>query len=163
MSDRINQEWTENLEDAFGKSDKLDRGVKAESMFLDYAKTQYYKVKYYDSDRDMQNLGIDFEVWEDKKSEPIGIDVKSTLRGDGDFPVENHANGWIRNPKKKSKFIVHLNVEDGRAIQYDRESMIRYLDEVVKSEDELVWLQIDDFSYYQSSKGPLRYKKYWVV
>ena len=164
MSKRITGKWTETTTEAFGDDKRIQRGIKAEKLYYNYAKENYFKVIHHDSDRDKQNQGIDFEVWQNNLSKsPIGIDVKGTLFSDGAFVVENSPEGWIRNPKKKNDKVVHLNTEDMRAIEYDRESMIRYLDEVVKSEDELVWLQWDDFDFYDlKSKYPLVYRKFWI-
>jgi len=53
--------------------------------------------------------------------------VKANFYQNKNFGIEITENGWLYNPKKNSKLIVHVCPDTKRAISYYRHKMIDYL------------------------------------
>lgn len=125
---RITDQWTDTLIEAFGWTEAVIRGAKAEQLFLQYAKKAYDEVEFFENDREKQVAGIDFTFRKKTWSRAYSADVKGNLHVDGRFIIDNKQDGWLRDRGKRSDRIVHICVDDGSGVQYDRREMIQLLD-----------------------------------
>lgn len=126
MMNRITRKWTEDLKSAFGNTPQIDKAIKGEQFWERFARNTYDEVINHSSDRVKQTEGVDFTIKKEDWYQPITVDVKSNMKN-GYFYVENNEDGWLRNKKKKTVRIVHLEVDSGWICEYDRVSMISYL------------------------------------
>lgn len=130
MSDRKTPEWTNDYLDAFDANDpQVKKGAEAEKIFYKWALEVYDKVENHSSDQEKQNQGIDFTIYKNRWG-PKGytVDVKSQYYGKF-FIVDNRPNGWLRNPEKISDRIVQVDVKLKKSVDYQRQKMIKFLDE----------------------------------
>jgi hypothetical protein len=158
MSDRITSEWTEDTIGAFGDTPKVRKGILAEKLFYDYAIKVYDQVIDHSKEKNNQVRGCDFSIKRNTWKNFYGVDVKSNFYANGTFYIENESQGWLRNPNKKCDRIFHICAETGWGIEYDRKSMIQYIDthQIKSDKDGLVLLS----SFDKSLNGIL--KKYKV-
>jgi len=122
VSERITSKWTESVLDAFGDKPNVTKGVKAEELIHNYLKGVYNKVTWFHNKRDKQVKGIDFEFKKDSWKNSYTADVKGNLKNGKFFVYIDE----IRN--KSNHRMIHVDTETGWAVEYDRESMINYLD-----------------------------------
>ena len=127
MTERLTNEWTDTLEEAFGRTPEVEKGLLAEQLYHEWAKTIYPHVEYFPDDYEKQVSGIDFEIKKPNWRRPYGIDVKGNMNGKGYFFVDNTDNGWLRSTKKKTDRICHICCESGWALEYDRKDMIKFI------------------------------------
>jgi len=120
MSDRVTSKWTKSVIGAFGDKPNVRKGIKAEELVHTYLKKVYNKVTWFHR-RDKQLQGIDFEFKKDSWRNSYTADVKGNLK-DGYFYVYPDE---IKD--KKNHRMIHVDVNSGWAIEYDRKSMLDYL------------------------------------
>lgn len=140
MSDRLTNQWTGSLEEAFGNTPNVQKGVIAEQMYHQWAQSVYPLVEYFPEDKEMQVAGIDFYIKKDNWRRKYGVDVKGNMDAKGFFMVDDSPNGWLRSPKKKNDRVCHICVETGWAVEYDRNDMIKYLGQPGENGDNLITL-----------------------
>jgi genome maintenance exonuclease 1 len=122
MNDRITTKWTESVVEAFGDKPNVNKGVKAEKLIHSYLKNIYNEVKWFHNKRDKQLRGIDFEFKKDSWKNSYTADVKGNLQNGRFFVYLDE----IRN--KVNHRMIHVDTDTGWAVEYDRVSMINYLD-----------------------------------
>lgn len=121
VSKRITNKWTETTAEAFGDNINTQTGLKAEKIIYEYLLGVYESVKWNESDRKKQVAGIDFEFKKDSWLNYYTADVKGNLnnRYFRVYPEE------IR--KKKNHRMIHVDINSGFAVEYDRLSMLEYI------------------------------------
>jgi len=122
VSDRVTPKWTKSVIGAFGDKPNVRKGVKAEELVHSYLKNVYNKVTWFHDRRDKQLQGIDFEFKKDSWRNSYTADVKGNMK-DGKF--------FVYPDEIKDKInhrMIHVDTETGWAVEYDRESMLDYLD-----------------------------------
>lgn len=127
MTERLTTKWTDTLEEAFGMTPEVNKGIVAEQMYYEWAQGVYPLVEYFPQDKEMQVAGIDFYIKKDNWKRKYGVDVKGNMTAWGYFMVDNSENGWLRNIKKKNDRVCHICPETGWAVEYDRKYMMEYL------------------------------------
>lgn len=126
MSTRLTNQWTETTAEAFGNSDSVRKGYKAEIMYYKYALPIYDRVEHCPSDKQKQLEGCDIVLFRKHWSRPYTVDVKGNLTKDGTFFVDCSETGGILDPRKTNDRICHVDVDSGWAFEYDRNHMSRY-------------------------------------
>ena len=121
MSGRITSKWTKSVIDAFGNKPNVRKGVKAEELVHSYLKKIYNEVTWFHDRRDKQLQGIDFEFKKDSWKNSYTADVKGNMN-DGIFFVYPDE---IKD--KVNHRMIHVDTNTGLAVEYDRESMLNYL------------------------------------
>jgi len=122
VSDRVTSKWTKSVIGAFGDKPNVRKGVKAEELVHSYLKNVYNKVTWFHDRRDKQLQGIDFEFKKDSWRNSYTADVKGNMK-DGKF--------FVYPDEIKDKInhrMIHVDIDTGWAVEYDRESMLDYLD-----------------------------------
>lgn len=147
---RITNKWTDTLEGAFGNTEQIKKAVQGEQLWEQFAIRTYDEVINHSKDKNKQIQGADFSIKKDSWSRYYTVDVKSNMKY-GHFYIENTANGWLRNPKKTTDRIVHVDVSNGYICEYDRKDMIRYLDSN-NIKDELVRMSSFDVDIQEFTK-----------
>lgn len=122
MSDRITPKWTKTTKEAYGNNENTIKGLQAEKLILEYLKGIYHKVIWHENDRDKQIAGIDFEFKKNAWANYYSVDVKGNLKN-GYFVVIPEEMA-----KKKNHRMIHVDVNTGRAVEYDRKEMLRYIE-----------------------------------
>lgn len=130
MSDRLTQEWTPTLEEAFGE--KGARGLLGERFVVDVLSSWGWEVEHFESDRNIQESGVDIAFRNPMWARPYTADVKTNIDQYGSFYVETGPRDWLFNPKKKSDRIWHCNPTTGWMAWYGREEMQRYIRDIGK-------------------------------
>lgn len=137
---------TLTLEQKFGK-DGL-RGAKGEQLFYDYAIRTYDEVYWYQDDMKEQVKGVDFKFKKSSWRFLYSADIKANLKGrytnnkyEGKFVVEGSKNGWLKNSKKTSNRIIHIDVENKYYLEYSRDVMKAYL---ASTNKELIFFNTSD-------------------
>lgn len=115
------------MQGAFGDTEQIKKAVQGEQLWEKFALRTYDEVINHSSDRKKQIQGADFSIKKDSWSRYYTVDVKSNMKG-GYFYIENTQDGWLRNPRKTTDRIVHVDVSTGYICEYDRKDMIRFLD-----------------------------------
>ena len=100
-----------------------------------------YKVKWNSSEKLKQDNGWDIEV------NGVPGDVKNNINENGEVPIEVGSSGWLLNPIKTNKFIIHLSRYDLTTIRYSKKKMI----EEVKSKLKL-WEDSNRLRYKKDDK-----------
>lgn len=121
MSKRITPRWTKTTKEAYGDNQYTDKGLQAEKLIYEYLLRTYESVKWNESNRKKQVEGIDFEFKKDVWANYYSADVKGNLNGRHFYVYPEE----IRN--KKNHRMIHVDINTGFAVEYDRESMLRYL------------------------------------
>jgi hypothetical protein len=121
MSDRITNKWTETTLEAFGDKPKVCKGLEAEELVNSYLNKVYNKVTWFHNHRDKQLQGIDFEFKKDSWRNSYSADVKGNLKNGKFFVYPDE----IKN--KANHRMIHVDTETGWAVEYDRKSMLEYL------------------------------------
>lgn len=116
------------LQEAFGQTPEVEKGLLAEQLYHDWAKRVYDIVEYFPDDYQKQVSGIDFEIKKNTWRRSYGVDVKGNLTPKGYFYVDNSASGWLRGSNKKNDRVCHICPETGWALEYDRKDMKNYLE-----------------------------------
>ena len=137
MSDRITKKWTKTTREAFGDNPKTQAGYKAEKIIYDYLLGVYNEVKWYESDRKKQLAGIDFEFKKDVWANFYSADVKGNLSKKRFFVYPDE----IRN--KKNHRMIHVDIVEGWAVEYDRKSMLNYIDSLNSNKEYYVFTSVD--------------------
>jgi hypothetical protein len=137
VSNRITEKWTETTAEAFGDNINTQTGLKAEKIIYEYLLGIYQSVRWYESDRKKQIAGIDFEFKKDTWSNYYTADVKGNLKNTyfRVYPEE------IR--KKKNHRMIHVDVDSGYAVEYDRVSMLNYIDSLKSDKEYFVFNTLD--------------------
>jgi genome maintenance exonuclease 1 len=123
VSDRITNKWTETTVEAFGNKPNVRKGLKAEEIVYGYLNKVYSKVTWFHDKRDKQIQGIDFEFKKDSWRNSYTADVKGNMSNKEFYVYPDE----IRN--KANHRMIHVDVNSGYAVEYDRKSMLDYLDE----------------------------------
>lgn len=121
VSDRITKKWTKTTKEAFGDNAKTQTGYNGEKIIYDYLVSVYDKVVWNESNRRKQIDGIDFEFKKAGWSKLYTADVKANLNEKHFFVYPEE----IRN--KKNHRMIHVDVNTGEAVEYDRQSMLGYI------------------------------------
>lgn len=121
MSDRITNKWAETTLEAFGDKPKVRKGLEAEELVNSYLNKVYNKVTWFHNHRDKQLQGIDFEFKKDSWRNSYSADVKGNLKNGKFFVYPDE----IKN--KANHRMIHVDTETGWAVEYDRKSMLEYL------------------------------------
>ena len=122
MSKRITSKWTKDVKGAFGNNLQTQKGIKAEEIVYRYLKSIYNHVQWHADDSKKQNLGHDFTFKKKEWKNSYTLDVKGNLK-DKKFLVYIDE---IRN--KTNHRMLHVEPGTGFAVEYDRGSMVRYID-----------------------------------
>jgi hypothetical protein len=137
---------TLTLEQKFGKVGAL--GAKGEELFYQYAIRTYDEVYWYQNDMQQQVKGVDFKFKKLSWQFLYSADIKANMKGKfidgkyyGKFVVEANKYGWIKNSKKTSNRIIHLDVENLYYLEYSRDVMKSYLS---NTDDKLVFFNTSD-------------------
>jgi hypothetical protein len=137
---------TLTLEQKFGKVGAL--GAKGEELFYQYAIRTYDEVYWYQNDMKQQVKGVDFKFKKLAWQFLYSADIKANMKGKfingkyyGTFVVEANNHGWIKNPKKTSNRIIHLDIENLFYLEYSRDVMKSYL---ANTDDKLVFFNTCD-------------------
>jgi hypothetical protein len=139
VSERITKKWTKTTAEAFGDNVKTRAGYNGEKIIYDYLVGVYDKVIWNESDRRKQINGIDFEFKKDSWYNFYTADVKANLKEKIFFVYPEE----IKN--KKNHRMIHVDVDTGFAVEYDRKSMLEYLD-TLKSDTNYFRLNTSDKS-----------------
>jgi len=122
MSKRITSKWTKDVKGAFGDNLQTQKGMKAEEMVYNYLKSIYDYVEWNVDNSKEQNLGHDFTFKKKEWRNSYTLDVKGNLK-DKRFLV------YIDEIKNKTNNrMVHIDTSNGFAVEYDRASMIKYIE-----------------------------------
>jgi hypothetical protein len=125
MSERLTEEWTETLEEAFGASGVI--GTAGENFVVEAIRGWGWECDHYVSDRDKQEAGIDISFRKPSWSKPYTADVKANMDASGNFYVDTASTGWLFASKKYSDRIWHVNVNTGSMAWYGRDEMKDYI------------------------------------
>jgi len=120
MSARITPKWTKTTKAAFGNTAETQKGLYAEKLILEYLESIYDEVIWYEDNREKQVAGIDFEFKKNSWVNYYTVDVKGNLKKGYFYIYPDEMK------KKKNHRMIHVDVNTGWAIEYDRSSMIRY-------------------------------------
>ena len=162
---------TLTLEQKFGKDGIL--GHKGEELFYQYAIRTYDEVYWYANDMKEQVKGVDFKFKKSSWRFLYSADIKANMKGKfingryyGKFVVEANKSGWLKNPRKTSNRIIHLDVENNYYLEYSRDLMKFYLASVNKeiiffdnTDPVLAELNVKQFSISRKLKSPIICKK----
>jgi genome maintenance exonuclease 1 len=122
VSNRVTNKWTGTVVGAFGDKPHVHKGVKAEQMVNDYLHRVYDDVTWFHDCREKQLQGIDFEFKKDSWYNSYSADVKGNLRGKEFLVYPDEIKD------KKNHRMIHVDTDTGKAVEYDRKSMLAYLD-----------------------------------
>ena len=122
VSDRVTSKWTKSVIGAFGDKPNVRKGVKAEELVHSYLKKVYKEVTWFHDRRDKQLQGIDFEFKKDSWKYSYTADVKGNMSDKKFFVYPDE----IKN--KVNHRMIHVDINTGWAVEYDRKSMLDYLD-----------------------------------
>jgi len=125
MSARITPKWTKTTAEAFGDNENTRNGLKAEELIHAYLKTVYHEVIYHESDRSKQINGIDFEFKKSSWLNYYSADVKGNLKN-GFIPVYPDE---LR--RKRNHRMMHVDLVKGLVVEYDRPSMLQYVQQYI--------------------------------
>lgn len=123
VSDRVTSKWTRSVLDAFGDKPNVRKGVKAEELVHSYLKNVYSKVIWFHDRRDKQLQGIDFEFKKDSWKNSYTVDVKGNMSDDTFFVYPDEIKDKVNHR------MIHVDIDTGRAVEYDRKSMLDYLND----------------------------------
>jgi hypothetical protein len=137
VSDRVTTKWTKTVIGAFGDKPNVRKGVKAEELVHGYLNKVYSKVTWFHDRRDKQLQGIDFEFKKDSWKNSYSVDVKGNLKNKKFFVYPDEIKD------KSNHRMIHVDTETGDAVEYDRKSMLQYLE----SKPELVQLDKNNNRY----------------
>jgi len=137
VSDRVTSKWTKTVIGAFGDKPNVRKGVKAEELVHGYLNKVYSKVTWFHDRRDKQLQGIDFEFKKDSWKNSYSADVKGNLKNGKFFVYPDEIKDKINHR------MIHVDTETGDAVEYDRKSMLQYLE----SKPEQVKLDKDNNRY----------------
>ena len=131
VSDRVTSKWTKTTLEAFGDKPNVRKGLEAEELVNGYLNKVYSKVTWFHDRRDKQIQGIDFEFKKDSWKNSYTADVKGNMskRMFRVYPDE------IKD--KVNHRMIHVDINTGWAVEYDRKSMLDYL------EDKPEYIQVD--------------------
>lgn len=144
MNERITDKWTQTTAEAFGDTENVQKGLKAELMYYEYAKRVYPEVEYFPNDYKMQVKGVDFTIKKPNWKRPYNVDVKGNMNEKGTFNVDNKPDGWLRSTKKITDRICHVCVESGWATEYDRKDMVSWIDITNQKNHEYIYISSFD-------------------
>ena len=120
-SDRITSKWTKTTKEAFGDNLETRKGYLAEEMVFKYLSNTYKWVTWYEDDFDKQSVGVDFRFKAEGWHNFYTVDVKANLSKGRFFVYPDEIS------HKQNNRMIHVDVEEGWAIEYDRESMLSFL------------------------------------
>lgn len=131
------------------------KGDIGELFFVEACRAKGWNVIHHGEDRSKQLAGIDVEIL---RADGVldGIDVKSNLKADNSFAVEVDDRGWLFNPRKKSLFICHVNINTQMLARYRRGTMQDYIRKGIKTgtlkavkynNSNLIWIKLDKNNY----------------
>lgn len=123
VSDRVTPKWTKSVIGAFGNTPNVRKGVKAEELIHNYLKNVYSKVTWFHDRRDKQVQGIDFEFKKDSWRNSYTADVKGNMKNGKFFVYPDEIKDKVNHR------MIHVDTETGWAVEYDRESMLNYLND----------------------------------
>lgn len=126
MSERLIKHWGKNAEVTFGATGA--KGDLGEQFAAEFFRSRGYIVNLHD-DREKQISGFDITFQKPTDEILYGADVKNNMNDDGTFFVECEPSGWLLNPVKKSKLIIHVNPTWKWVAWYARSRMIRFVRE----------------------------------
>jgi hypothetical protein len=121
VSGRITNEWTKTTAEAFGDTEFIRRGDRAEELAYDYLVRTYDTVQWNREDRDKQVAGKDFEFKRKQWKHSYSVDVKGNLH-DGAFRVYMDEIAHKSNHR-----MMHVDTITGWAVEYSRDSMLDYI------------------------------------
>ncbi len=121
VSNRVTSKWTNTTAEAFGNTPLVRKGFAAEQLVNDYLHRVYGTVTWFHDRRDKQLQGIDFEFKKDSWRNSYSADVKGNLKGRKFFVYPDEIKD------KKNHRMIHVDVDTGWAVEYDRQSMLAYL------------------------------------
>jgi hypothetical protein len=134
------------LEQKYGPSGV--KGTKGEKLFYEYAVRVYDEVHWNYFNMKDQGQGVDFRFKKNNWKFLYSADVKANMTGsysnlkyNGRFAVEASPYGWLKNKRKKSNRIIHLDIENLYYLEYSRDLMKEYLLDINK---ELIWFNTND-------------------
>lgn len=138
MSNRITKKWTKTTEEAFGNNSHTRKGYKAEKIIYDYLIGVYDKVIWNESNRKKQLAGMDFEFKKSIWSNFYSADVKGNLSNTHFFVYPKEIL------RKSNHRMIHVDVNTGKAVEYDRVSMLRYIRDINGLDKEYFIFNITD-------------------
>lgn len=123
VSDRVTSKWTKTVIGAFGDKPNVRKGVEAEELVHNYLNKVYSKVTWFHDRRDKQLQGIDFEFKKDSWKNSYTADVKGNMSNGMFFVYPDEIKGKVNHR------MIHVDTNTGWAVEYDRESMLDYIDD----------------------------------
>jgi hypothetical protein len=122
MTDRLTDEWTPSLKEAFGE--RGERGRNGELLVIKFLESTGHEVVDHESDHQSQVRGIDISFKKPHWNRMYTGDCKANLRNDGSFYLEYHVwknskrrPGWLFTCKADRVF--HVNVAKQWLCYYD--------------------------------------------
>lgn len=134
-SNRLTEEWTETLEEAFGDTENVRKGREGEEFLLKVFKKWNWDTKHYPSDREKQTAGIDIAFRNPKWRYFYTCDVKNNMNNYGSIWVDTK---WLYSDKLKADRIFHVNPETGWVAWYGVDDMRNYYMENFKGNKKVV-------------------------
>jgi hypothetical protein len=132
MSERITNQWTPTLAEAFGDSPNIDLGRRGELTIFNLINSWFgYTATDHEADFKKQKAGIDLSIYKEGWARPFTIDVKtgaSYQSNNGTIKIDMSPDGWLYNPEKTSDRIWHVNLDTGWYTWYDRKDMKKYIE-----------------------------------
>lgn len=116
MGERLTNEWTPTLEEAYGPSGK--KGLEGELFLMEVFKKWGWSATHHEDDYDLQVSGIDITFQNPKWYKSYTCDVKHNMNEYGKFKIYRDTLF-----KGKSDRIFHVNAETGWFCWYDRKKM----------------------------------------
>lgn len=143
MSERLIAHWGTNNAEAFGPSGA--KGDVGEDLVVATLHSWGWHAERL-FDQRSQMAGIDIRFRNPKWVNWYTADVKANIKGTS-FYVETAPDGWLRNPRKISNRIWHVDVRSGLMIWYDRRAMIEYVTNNYSHHTPGTFLSFDDVPF----------------
>lgn len=121
MSERITDQWTNTLEEAFGDTPAVRKGRIGEMLVMNAIKSWGWKVIDYENNRNKQIIGADIGFKNPKWSNYYTGSIKNNMLADGSFRVYDE---WIH--KTKTDRVFHCNDKTGWICWYGTSEMKSY-------------------------------------
>lgn len=122
MGDRLTNQWTPTLEEAFGASGT--KGREGELFVKEAIESWGWEVRDNEQSYEEQVAGQDLWIRKPTWKYFYSVDVKHNLNQFGGFYVS--PKDWMKEDKKNDRFW-HVNTETGWMAWYAREDMQKYI------------------------------------
>ena len=131
MSDRITNQWTPTLAEAFGNNENVQLGRQGELDVLEEINSWGgYSTIDHEADFALQKAGIDISLKKHNWARYFTVDVKTGTSYQDDYgtiKIDMNLDGWFLSKEKTSDRIWHVNPNTGWMTWYDRKDMKKYI------------------------------------